>query len=191
LESAPREAIRTERLRLEPADPSHAEGLWAAVESSLDQLRPWLPWTETTSPEDLRLFLERAVADWEGSRQWAFVITETQTREPIGTVGLGHYDFLSGMASLGYWIRTDRSGWGLMTEAASSVIRFGFDRLGLRRIELRAAPENSASVRVAEKVGFKREGLLRSAGRGADAGLYHDHLIFGLLKDEAAEGRKI
>jgi RimJ/RimL family protein N-acetyltransferase len=61
-------------------------------------------------------------------------------------------------------------------------VEYGFSVLGLHRIELRAAPSNIGSVRVAEKVGFTREGMLRHGARGADG--WHDVEVFGLLASD-------
>lgn len=66
-----------------------------------------------------------------------------------------------------------------MTEAASAVVSFAFDAAGLHRIGLEAAPGNKASIRVAEKLGFQREGLQREAGRAVSGWL--DLWLFGLL----------
>ncbi|MFN2489915.1 MAG: GNAT family N-acetyltransferase [Actinomycetota bacterium] len=63
-------------------------------------------------------------------------------------------------------------------------MRFGFVELRLHRIELQAAEGNGASIRVAQKLGFVREGLRRAAGRGIDG--RHDEYIFGLLAHEFA-----
>jgi ribosomal-protein-serine acetyltransferase len=176
----PRKKIKTKRLVLEPADPRHQSGLWEAIDSSLPQLMPWLPWAETTSPEDLAGFLDRAVAQWNEGVNWVFVISEGH---PVGTVGLNSHDPLTRSCSIGYWLDTRMAHQGFMTEAASAVVSFAFDQLGLHRIELRAGTENVPSVRVAEKLGFSKEGTLRESGRGAGDS-YHDHYIFGLLASD-------
>ena len=176
----PRKPIKTSRLVLEPADPSHRAGLWPAIERSLPELRPWLAWTAGTSPRDLAGYLKRSARAWAEAVSWNFVIIDG---DPVGAVGLLDYDPLVAQVSIGYWLASDRAGRGFMTEAASAVVNFGFEKLGLYRIELRAAPENIASVRVAEKLGFSREGTLRKSGRGA-SGDRHDHYIFGLLESD-------
>jgi ribosomal-protein-alanine N-acetyltransferase len=69
-----------------------------------------------------------------------------------------------------------------MTEALHSVIAYGFDHLRLNRIEAWVMPENRASSRVLEKLGFSSEGVLRE--RGFWKGTYHDLEMFSLLKRE-------
>jgi ribosomal-protein-serine acetyltransferase len=181
MNALPRKKIKTKRLVLEPAEPKHRDGLWRAIDSSLPELRTWLPWSETTSPEDLASFLERAVDQWDESVSWVFVISDGNL---IGTVAFNTYEPLTGSSSIGYWLQTSLAGRGYMTEAASALVDFGFEKLGLHRIELRAGTENIGSVRVAEKLGFRREGTLRESGRGPGQN-YHDHHIFGLLTTDS------
>ncbi len=71
-----------------------------------------------------------------------------------------------------------------MTEALEAMLRFGFDAMSLNRIEADVTVGNDASVRVLEKLGFQREGLLRQ--RGYWKGSYHDLWLFSLLRDEIA-----
>ena len=91
-------------------------------------------------------------------------------------------------AEMGYWLRTADAGKGLMTEAGAAVIEFGFEQLGLHRIELEAGVDNPGSQKVAEKLGFKREGLAREAA-WAGVGFY-DTVRFGLLVTDSRPSLK-
>ena len=66
-------------------------------------------------------------------------------------------------AEVAYVIAPPARGRGIATEAVRLLAEWGFDHLKLQRIELKIHPENVASIRVAEKAGFRREGVLRSA----------------------------
>jgi ribosomal-protein-serine acetyltransferase len=168
------------RVRLEPVRPDLAERIWTAVEASLPELRPWMAWAPVADLASTRAFTEDEAAAW-GSSSWTFTIVVDD--EVAGGVGLSHHEPLLASAQIGYWIRSDLAGRGLMTEAAALVVEFAFDDLDLHRIELRAAPDNVASVRIAEKLGFSRRGVLRDGSRG-EAG-FHDVLVFDLLdRDE-------
>jgi ribosomal-protein-alanine N-acetyltransferase len=68
----------------------------------------------------------------------------------------------SSRATVGYWLLAEARGSGLMSRALLLVTRWAFAELGMKRIGLLADPRNLASVRVAERAGFKREGVLRS-----------------------------
>ena len=85
-------------------------------------------------------------------------------------------------ATLGYWIAEPYARKGHMTEALECVAVFAFDRLGLHRLEAACLPSNEASRRVLQKVGFQQEGYARSYLR--IGGLWHDHLLFGLLAED-------
>ena len=172
--------LRTPRLRLEPTIPAHADGVWAATEVSVDELAPWLAWAVQPTIESTRAFTAGAADEWDRGAGWCFTMTHDGT--VAGTISLHRHMPLIRAAELGYWLRSDLAGRGLMTEAASAVVEYGFAERGLHRIELHVAPDNVASVRVAEKLGFRREGLLRDGSRGS--GGFHDVYVYGLLEDD-------
>ena len=83
---------------------------------------------------------------------------------------------------IGYWIGERYAGRGLMVDAVRLLVRHAFDTLRLHRIEAACIPDNTRSVRVLEKAGFRREGLLRSYLR--INGEWHDHYIYALIADD-------
>ena len=84
---------------------------------------------------------------------------------------------------IGYWCAPAARGHGVVTRALRRLCRFGVDELHLARLELITDPDNVASQRVAEKVGFRREGVLRSHLRHPD-GRQRDSVMFSLLPGE-------
>jgi ribosomal-protein-serine acetyltransferase len=164
---------------LEPIDPERAESIWRAIEASLPELRPWMAWAPTADLASTRSFAEEEMKAW-GSSSWTFTIVVDD--EVAGGVGLNRHDPLLSCAQLGYWIRSDLAGRGLVTEAAGLVVDFAFRELKLHRLELRAVPGNLGSVRVAERLGFSRGGVLRDGSRGE--GGFHDVLVFDLLESD-------
>jgi len=94
----------------------------------------------------------------------------------LGSTGLSEISLEHRTAGLGYWVRTSETGRGVATAAALAVVEAGFEELGLQRIELMAAVDNTASRRVADKVGAELEGILRKrqvlAGIAVDCALY-------------------
>lgn len=99
----------------------------------------------------------------EGRRNFIWLICLADTGEVIGDCGL-HIDLKHRRGVLGYLIRPDHWGKGIATEAIGAVAGFAFSRHDppLIRIEADHYPENPASGRVLEKLGFRREGVLRS-----------------------------
>ena len=178
--TAPRTILSTKRLTLEPLGAQHAPDLWEATVRSMEELKPFMSWADTASFETTLAFASGGGLQWDAGAGMMFAIVMEEVA--VGTIGFAQHAPLAGHAELGYWLRSDLCGGGLMTEAASAVVEYGFAVLGLHRIELRAAPANVGSVRVAEKLGFRREGTLRHGARGA--GGWHDVEIFGLLESD-------
>jgi RimJ/RimL family protein N-acetyltransferase len=100
----------------------------------------------------------------------------------VGSSGLFHADWEVRSAEIGYGVRADERGKGYASEALGAVARWALTEGGLQRAWLTANTDNVASVRVAERAGFRREGTLRRAGL-EDDGL-HDQAVFSLLDDE-------
>jgi ribosomal-protein-serine acetyltransferase len=172
-----RQPILTERLLLEPVTPDHVPAMWAATKRSLRELQPWMPWARHASEANSREFAARTADDWEAGRDYVFAVL--LDGEYIGGCGLHSYR-LEGIGELGYWIRTDQARNGYTTEAAGALVALAFDTVGLYRLELRAGVENRASQRVAEKLGFTREGTMRKGCPTGMEGGYDCHL-YGLL----------
>jgi RimJ/RimL family protein N-acetyltransferase len=100
----------------------------------------------------------------------------------VGSIGLFHADWDVRSAEIGYGVRSDDRGKGYASEALGAIARWALTEGGIQRAWLTANTDNVASVRVAEKAGFRREGTLRRAGL-EDDGL-HDLAVFSLLDDE-------
>lgn len=102
--------------------------------------------------------------------------------EMIGFIRLG----LGGVqaAKLGYAIRADQWGKGYATDAARTMVGFGFQGLGLHRITAAIGPDNAASIALAERLGMRHEGRLRD--HVFTNGAWRDSLLYSLLADEWA-----
>jgi [ribosomal protein S5]-alanine N-acetyltransferase len=115
------------------------------------------PYTE----EDARKFLAQSAEDFRAGRAISFAICRQAGGELCGGAGLAISETHK-RAELGYWIGLPFWGMGYATEAARAVVEFGFANLGLHRIHAHYFAENTASGRVLEKIGMRREGLLRN-----------------------------
>ena len=123
------------------------------------------------------------MAAWGEGRAFDFTIrSRNDPGRHLGNVSVWFTSRQSGVGEVGYWIRSDEASKGLATEAAARAIEIGFDELELHRIVLRIAVGNDASQRVAEKLGFTREGLLRQELKVK--GEWLDHTAWGLLEEE-------
>ncbi len=104
----------------------------------------------------------------------------------LGAVGLHNLSPETGRCSAGYWVAAPARGRGVARRALTLLCAYAFERLDVRRIELWIEPENPASRRVAESVGFAREGLLRSFMQVG--GRRRDMLMYSLLPGETRFG---
>jgi ribosomal-protein-alanine N-acetyltransferase len=105
-----------------------------------------------------------------------------ETRELIGTIGLHKLSKKDLCAELGYDLSQKYWGQGLMNEALKPIIRFGFGVMKLNRIEATTNAENERSIKLLEKNGFIREGVMRK--KYHYKGKFQDDVMYSLLKDE-------
>jgi ribosomal-protein-serine acetyltransferase len=175
-----RAPLRTEQLLLEPISPEHTEALWAATEASLEELGRWMLWAVDATREGTETFAAEAEREWREGTGFHFAIL--LDGELAGALGLEVRAPINRIGEIGYWIRSDLAGRGLVTEAAEAVVAFGFEVLGLYRLELRAGVMNGASQRVAQKLGFHLEGTLRKGCPGGPEP--YDCHMYGLLLED-------
>lgn len=103
----------------------------------------------------------------------------------IGSFGLKRTDWRGRSSEIGYWVAPWGRGEGLAVEAVRAIARWLLDEQGFDRMVLRAAPGNSASMRVAEKAGFSREGVARNASF-TNAGRV-DLVVFSLVRTDLGD----
>lgn len=175
--------IETERLVLTPVDPADAHEIWLAVSGSRATLERYLPWVPfQTDPQASLRFAEACASDWDQQRALRFVIRERVHRSFAGVVGLEACMHLHRSCELGYWLRDEATGRGLMTEAARAAVAFAFERLRAHRVRVAAATDNHRSLRVIGALGFRFEGVAREA-EWCD-GRWLDHAVFARLEGD-------
>lgn len=175
--------VETERSVLTPIDPADGPELWTAVDGSRWHLERWLPWVPfNNTPEASQRYAEASAADWDAGRAVRFGIRDMQTRELQGVVGLDSCVHLHRSCELGYWLRREFTGRGLMAEAAEACIEFALRRMGVHRIRCAAATDNYPSLRVISRLRFRFEGIARQAEYVG--GRWVDHAVFGRLSTD-------
>jgi len=171
------------QVNLRPFQFTDAPELYAAVRESLPALKPWMAWAhDGYSQRDSTDFIAIARAKWEEGILYGFAITNAQNGSLIGGCNLSHISNFFHFCNLGYWVRASCQGKGHAGRAALLATRFGFERLNLRRVEVVVATGNTASLRVAEKIGAHREGILRN--RIAVGPKSHDAVMFSLIPED-------
>jgi RimJ/RimL family protein N-acetyltransferase len=178
--------IRTDRLLLREL----AEDDWAALLAyHRDPLYRRFYDRRHDTEEDARAFL-RPFLEWqreEPRRMFNLAITLPATGELIGITGVRQRQSGQPRGDIGYELAPWHWGRGYATEAARAMLAFGFETLGLHKIEARCLAVNAASVRVLERLGMRLEARLREHEwiRGEP----HDELLFGILAGEWANSR--
>jgi len=178
--------IETERLVLRCFDPRDAVALKAAVDASLDHLRPWIPWArdEPQTLDQKVELLRQYRAKFDLGQDRLYGIFDRAETEVLGGTGL-HDRVGEGAREIGYWIAARHARRGYASEAAGALVRVGFEVDLLERIELHCEPENAASAAVARKLGFRHDGTLRARlpRHGAPAA---SCMVWSMLREELA-----
>lgn len=182
----PRRRLETETTAIRPSELADLDE-WAALvvanrehTARWDPIRPDRFYTRSGQLDVLR----RDRASWDADLGFAFVVIDrTAGDRLIGRIALSNV--VRGAwrnATLGWWIAADACGRGHGTSAARLVCRFAFDVAGLHRVQPAVVPRNAASIRVAEKAGFRREG--RAARYLEIAGVWEDHDLFAMTAED-------
>lgn len=151
----------------------------AARESAGESFTRWMPWYhEQYAIEDSSAFILHCEEAWVKGEEYGFGVFDAGTGDLLGGVGLNQFNRDHKFANLGYWVRSSRMGRGVAPAATLLTARFGFEDLGLNRVEIVVAAGNVRSQRVAEKAGARREGVLRN--RLMIGGRLHDALMYSL-----------
>ena len=183
LQGAPRELF-TPRLRLEHPRESHAAVVMDSVNASLGELG-FIAWgqvafTAATAERFCRRNAER-VAAGECLIYFAF---DRGTGAFVGNLDLHSFEFDVPRCQIGYVADSRQAGRGLMHEAGSALLQLAFG-LGVMRIEAWCDARNHRSIRLAERLGMKREGLMRAYERD-EAGELCDQVVLSRLHDDIA-----
>jgi [ribosomal protein S5]-alanine N-acetyltransferase len=132
-------------------------------EAANDPLIPLI--TTVPSPcdaEQARAFIARQHARLTSGEGYSFAISKAEDSTAIGQIGLWLHNLNHGRASVGYWVIGRERKQGAAYQALHAVSRLGLTLAGIQRLELYVEPWNEGSWRTAERVGYQREGLLRS-----------------------------
>ncbi len=170
-----------DNLLLRSFQPDDAPALFKAIDTSRAHLRPWLRWVDaTTKPEHIQQFIQRTQTQL--NNQEALELGIFLDKEIIGGIGMHAWDHFLKKAQVGYWIKKEYEGKGIVYRSLQHFIDFLFEKPGLNKIEIHFMPSNKRSAALAERMGCKVEGVLRQSY--FFNGKLEDLVISGLLKSE-------
>ncbi|MDX1385163.1 MAG: GNAT family N-acetyltransferase, partial [Thermoanaerobaculia bacterium] len=146
-------------------------------------LRPWLAWADPLpTVADFEANAREARRQFRAGEDFRLHLFLKGTDTVVGGSGLHRPDWSVPSFEIGYWVRDRFSGQGYITESTRAIADFAFGELRARRVEVRMSTRNTRSIRVAERAGFEREGVLRNHRRHEDGSLA-DTLIFSRIAD--------
>jgi RimJ/RimL family protein N-acetyltransferase len=167
--------------------PWHPDDVAALIESidGDEEITRWMDAIPQPYDEAAALsWIEQATGFWRDGSAAPFAIVEVATGSIVGGVGFHWIAKEVAVGEVGYWLRRTARGRGLTARAVRLVSAWAFVALACARVQLRADEQNVASQRVAEKVGFRREGVLRSVSFNPRLGHRVNFVMFSLLAGE-------
>ncbi|UCG62199.1 MAG: GNAT family N-acetyltransferase [Candidatus Zixiibacteriota bacterium] len=135
--------------------------------------------------DDAYDFVKLTQSDRKRKAAYHYGLENRETGQIIGMIGLIALFPMHRKAELGYWLAKPFWGRGIITEAIEKIVEFAFVTLKLHRVYAHVFPDNKASIRVLEKCGFTREGLIREGF--VQRGKYVSVYMYSILEDEWAK----
>ena len=176
--------LETERLVLRPLTPDDAATV-ARLAGSREVADTTISIPHPYSEAQAREWIAVCTTKSSAGKAIVFGVVTRDDAPLIGAVGLREIDAEHSQAEMGFWVGVQSWGKGYATEAARRVIRYAFKELKLNRVYAHHMVRNPASGRVLEKVGMKREGLLRQRVR--KWGAFEDVVLLAILHDDWAQ----
>ncbi len=156
------DSFDTERLTIRAPRVEDVPEVMDAVNESLPELRPWMPWAvEAPIFEGQVGRIRHAIAKWITREELLLHVYLKGTPTFVMSSGLHRIDWQAGKFEIGYWVRTKYTGQGFVTEAVNGITAFVFKYLHANRVEIRCDAQNIRSAAVAKRCGFLLEGILR------------------------------
>lgn len=147
--------IETDRLQLRPININDKQAMWSyRSDAEANKYQGWIPKTLA----DVEEFIGKLAPTFNQSQTWfQLAVIEKETGLLIGDIGIHFMGNENLQVELGYTIAKEKQGFGFATEALKSVIYFLFQTLKKHRITASADPRNIPSIKVLEKLGFRKE----------------------------------
>lgn len=174
-------ALVGERVLLRAWREEDAAALQAAVASSRDHLRPWMPFAdEHQSVAETRAWIVRSRAHWLLREGMNYGIWSPNGGSLYGGIGIHPHRWDVPAFEIGYWLRADSEGHGYITEATSLLTDYLLTHHGAQRVQIRCDARNTRSAAVPRRLGYLLEGTLRHS-QWANDGTLEDTLIFARI----------
>jgi RimJ/RimL family protein N-acetyltransferase len=170
----PEPPLENDRIRLDPMTQAAAGDAWRMIQDEDIKRFTYIP----SEPDDgfIARWISRYENGWEDGSCAGFEIRGIADGTYLGFAALVHLDLPNKQGEIGYMVTPEARGRGAASGAVALLTRWGFDELGLERLELRIDTGNAGSQLVAERTGYQLEGVLRSLafkeGHRVDTGVW-------------------
>ncbi|EFU83255.1 GNAT family N-acetyltransferase [Staphylococcus lugdunensis] len=170
-----------ESISLKILEQREAPLLFKLVDSNREYLSEFLPFVEyTTTVEDSKKFIRSALqqfSDGNGFHSGIWFYGEL-----VGVIGLHYLDLVNKKTSIGYYLAETFQKKGIMTKCTEALIRYIYEEFDVNRIEICMSTDNKKSQSIPQRLGFTKEGTLRSNERLH--GKFSDSYVYSLLREE-------
>lgn len=168
---------------IEPISKDDDEGFFRLIDAERARLSTYFPQTTSRCPDkrSTRRYIKEMITSATERELYCFVLRDYEGGDPVGAVFLKQFDWSIPKCETAYFISSVYEGHGLSTLGLIWAADFAFSNLGVNKLYARIDLENTPSVRVAEKCGFEREGLIRHDFRTNDGRLI-DVLYYGKVR---------
>lgn len=158
-----------------------APPLFQLFQTETAYLKPWMPWLKfpKSLSETKKMLWEQQLFNQGGQRITTFI---NYRHALIGMIGFTRIDKKHHLGEMGYWLAEKYQGKGIMTKCCQTFLHYGFELLGLNRIEMRIITGNERSLKLPPRLHFIHEGSLKQAILQGDQ--YQDLEVFGLVKED-------
>jgi ribosomal-protein-serine acetyltransferase len=173
--------VVSHEILLERLNFNDAETIFNAVDQNRSHLGAWLPFVVSTREvKDSETFIRTVISHREETFNEVYTIWFKG--DFAGIIGFHNTDRINEKTEIGYWLIGEMTRKGIIHQSCRVLIQLAYEKMGMNRITIRCAIDNSSSEKIASRLGFSFEGIERSGERFQDRFL--DLKVFSLLKGE-------
>lgn len=157
--------IETPRLIIRTPQLGDDKPLNDAIHRSLSELQRWQPWANDPRLEVTTKFIEDGINEWGSKQQKNFplIVVYKENNKIIAASGYNEKSDPSvPYYEIGYWLETSYTGQGLATEVTNALTRYAFQELKAVRVQIQVQEENTKSLNIARRCGYRHEATLKN-----------------------------
>lgn len=168
-------------LKLALVQPSFAECYYQIVSEQRDYLKQWLAWPEhADNVEFFQAFIKKSLHDYADGKSLTCAMIYHD--EIVGNISFNSISTALKKVEIGYWLRQDYQGKGIVSQSVTTLINYAFEQLKMDVVEISVAVDNQPSRKVCERLGFTLNGVITNAENLN--GRIVNHAVYSLHKND-------